>query len=254
MSEFDNQYLCPMCDYVDSICDEDLTCGKCGYEPCFVARHINEGTRKFWIEKEQKLGNWRFEKRFSTMIKDSIPKDKELIKNFQKSVKGVFKLFGLNKNNLQEIFPRYTRDYKRTTGRRETGWKRKGSESKQKQGAARGALYEGAMNNLMRDHEFLEPVRVPIPYHDSVSRKESTYEPDFWFRFEDQDIPVEFKTFGEGSMVKSKFLRGIKQSRRYGHLSYLTHNNPQKYSAIIVCCPEERTFSCAIVDDNANRL
>ena len=88
-----------MCDYVDSICDDELTCGKCGHEPCFVARHINEGTRKFWIEKEQELGNWRFEKRFSTMIKDSIPKDKELIKNFQKSVKGVFKLFGLNKNN-----------------------------------------------------------------------------------------------------------------------------------------------------------
>ena len=254
MSEFDNLYLCPMCDNVGPINNEQLTCSECEYELCFVAKHINEGTRKFWIEKEVELGNWRFEKRFTTMIKDAIPEHKGLVKRFQKAVKEVFRLFEKSKDDLENVFPKYTRDYKRTTGRRETGWKRKVSDTKQKQSASRGSLYEGAMNNLLKNNDSFEPVRIPIPYFDKQMETEMEYEPDFWFLFDDQEIPVEFKTFGKGGMVKSKFIRGIKQSRRYGHLSYLTHNNPQKYSAIIVCCPEERKFSCAIVDDNAKRI
>jgi len=243
-----------MCGNVGPLHAEKMICHKCDFEPCFVARHINEGTRKFWIQKEENLGNWRFENRFSTMIKNIVPEDKELIKAFKKSVKTLFRLFEEHKNNLQDVFPRYTRDYQRTTGRRETGWKRKGSETKQKQSSQRGLLYEGAITHLCDKHDYFEPVRIPIQYYDKKKEIRSVYEPDYWFQFDDQEIPVEFKTFGKGSMVKSKFLRGIKQSRRYGHLSFLTNNNPQKYSAIIVCCPEERTFSCAIVDDSVKRI
>ena len=231
-----------------------MLCDECSFEPCFVARHINEGTRKFWIKNEESLGDWRFENRFSTMIKNAIPADKELVRCFKKSVKELFRLFEENKDNLHQVFPSFIRDYKRTTGRRETGWKRSGSVTKQKQGSLRGTLYEGAMNNLSNMHELFEPVRVPIQYYDKKMEKQSDYEPDYWFSFNGQQIPVEFKTFGKGNMVKSNFIRGIKQSRRYGHLSFLTHNNPQKYSAIIVCCPEERKFSCAIVDDDITRI
>ena len=53
---------------------------------------------------------------------------------------------------------------------------------------------------------------------------------------------------------KSKFKKGIKQSRNYGHLSTFKFNNPEKLSGMIVCCPEERRFSCAIIDDRAMRL
>jgi len=100
-----------------------MVCDKCGFEGCFVARHINEGTRKFWIRKEANSDNWRFESRFKTMMKNVTPDDKELVKVFTKSVKELFREFVANKNDLENIFPKFTRDYKRTTGRRETGWK-----------------------------------------------------------------------------------------------------------------------------------
>ena len=276
MSDFDNLYLCPNCGNVGALKIDDLVCEKCNFESCYVARHINEGTRKFWIKREESLGNWRFEKRFSTMIKDTIPDDKVLIKAFIKSVKELFRKFQQNKNNLQEIFPEYTRDYLRTTGKRNRGWEskrppnsrteyltdnseiirsnRKKSITMQKQSSLRGIIYEGAMNKFCEEHELFEPILIPIPYYDDLRELQTDYEPDFWFKYNDEQIPVEFKTFEKGKMVKSKFIRGIKQSRRYGHISALTHNNPKKYSAIIVCCPEERKFSCAIVDDNIKRM
>lgn len=258
MSEFDNLYLCPVCDNVGPLNPDDLTCDKCDFKSCYVARHINEGTRKFWIQKEESLGNWRFEKRFSTMMKNVIPDDKELIKIFSKSVKELFRTFQQNKNNLRDIFPNYTRDYKRTTGRRERGWKGKGPGAKsitmQKQSSLRGIIYEGAMNKFCEEHELFEPIRIPVPYYDDKRELQTDYEPDFWFNFNGQQIPVEFKTYEKTKMVKSNFIRGIKQSRKYGHKSAITHNNPKTYSAIIVCCPEERKFSCAIIDDKVKRM
>jgi len=258
MSEFDNLYLCPLCDNVGPLNSESVVCEECGFQDCFVARHINEGTRKYWIRKEESLANWRFEKRFKTMMKDVTPDDGELVKSFTKSVKELFRIFIESKNNLDDIFPKFVRDYKRTTGRRETGWKHKQSSSKsfqkQKQSSLRGMIYEGAMNKFCETHESFETVRVPIPYYDKQRELHSDYEPDYWFNFNGLQIPVEFKTYDKQGMVKSNFKKGVKQSRRYGHLSFLTHKNPKKLSALIVCCPEERTFSCAVVDDRAKRL
>jgi len=258
MSEFDNLYLCPNCDNVAPLDIDELICGECGFQSCYVARHINEGTRRFWIKKEESLGDWRFEKKFSTMMKYTIPDDRELVKTFNKSVRSLFAIFRQNKNKLQDIFPKYTRDYKRTTGRRERGWKNKRPGSKsimmQKQSSLRGIIYEGAMAKFCEDYDLFEPIRIPIPYYDKKRELHSDYEPDFWFNFNGQNIPVEFKTYEKKRMVKSNFKKGINQSRRYGHLSFLTHNNPNKYSALIICCPEERTFSCAVVDDKAKRL
>ena len=255
MSDFDNLYLCPVCDNTGPLNLDSMICDECGFEGCFVARHINEGTRKFWMRKEANLDNWRFENRFKTMMKNVIPDDNELVKVFMKSVKDLFREFISNKNDLENIFPKFTRDYKRTTGRRETGWKNKtGSKSitKQKNSSLRGAIYEGAINHFCESHELFENVQTPIPYFDKQRQLHSDYEPDIWFNFNSQQIPVEFKTYAKQDMVKSKFKNGIKQSRRYGHLSFITHNNPNKLSALIVCCPEERTFSCAIVDQKAD--
>jgi hypothetical protein len=258
MSEFDNLYLCPICDNVAPLHTGNMICDECGFKDCYVARHVNEGTRKFWIKKEETLGDWRFEKRFLTMIKNGIAEDKELVKAFNKSVKELFRVFKENKNNLERFFPKYVRDYKRTTGRRETGWRHKSptsmSVSKQKQNSLRGMIYEGAMNKFCAMHDLFDPILIPIPFYDKQLAKHYDYEPDFWFYFNELQIPVEFKTYEKGGMVKSKFIQGIKQSRRYGNLSFLTHINPNKYSAIIVCCPEERKFSCALVDENAKRI
>ena len=257
MSEFDNLYLCPVCDTTGPLNLDSMRCDECDFEECFVARHINEGTRKFWMRKEANLDNWRFENRFKTMMKNATPDDNELVKVFTKSVKDLFREFTSNKNDLESIFPKFTRDYKRTTGRRETGWKNKTSSksiSKQKNSSLRGAIYEGAINHFCKSHELFENVHIPIPYYDKQRQLHSDFEPDIWFNFNSQQIPVEFKTYAKQGMVKSKFKNGIKQSRRYGHLSFMTHNNPNKLSALIVCCPEERTFSCAIVGQKADTI
>lgn len=253
MSDFDNLYLCPDCDSIGPLNLDSMECNECGFEACFVARHINEGTRKFWMRKEVNLDDWRFENRFKTIMKNFTPDDNELVKVFIKSVKDLFREFVSNKNELENIFPKFTRDYKRTTGRRETGWmNRNTSITKQKNSSLRGAIYEGAITHFCKSHELFENVRTPIPYYDKQRQLHTDYEPDFWFIFNSQQIPVEFKTYAKQDMVKSKFLNGIKQSRRYGHLSYMTHDNPNKLSALIVCCPEERTFSCAIVGQKAD--
>jgi len=257
VSEFDNLYLCPVCDTTGPLNLDSMRCDECDFEECFVARHINEGTRKFWMRKEANLDNWRFENRFKTMMKNATPDDNELVKVFTKSVKDLFREFTSNKNDLESIFPKFTRDYKRTTGRRETGWKNKTSSksiSKQKNSSLRGAIYEGAINHFCKSHELFENVHIPIPYYDKQRQLHSDFEPDIWFNFNSQQIPVEFKTYAKQGMVKSKFKNGIKQSRRYGHLSFMTHNNPNKLSALIVCCPEERTFSCAIVGQKADTI
>ena len=256
MSEFDNQYLCPLCSHIGLIESDDMVCGKCSYDCCFVAKHVNEGTRKYWMKKEESLANWRYDKKFTIMMKNATPDDTQLVKFFIKSVKELFTGFVENKNNLDDYFPKYVRDYKRTTGRRETGWKAKGSKSvlKQKQSSLRGAIYEGAMVKFCEEHDFFEPILVPIPYYDKQEDIHTDYEPDFWFNFEGRQIPIEFKTYGKQNMVKSKFKKGIKQSRHYGHLSTFKVNNPEKLSGMIVCCPEERKYSCAIIDDRAKRL
>jgi len=99
MSDFDNLYLCPVCDHTGPLNLDSMICDECGFEGCFVARHINEGTRKFWMRKEANLDNWRFENRFKTMMKNVIPDDNELVKVFMKSVKDLFREFISNKND-----------------------------------------------------------------------------------------------------------------------------------------------------------
>ena len=251
MSEFDNLYLCPKCDYVGSITDDKLECEKCSHQGCYVARHINEGTRKFWIRKEQNSSGWRFEKKIATMYKDGLPDDKNMIKQFQKIVKHIFSQFGQHKDDLENIFPQFIRDYKRTTGRRERGWRKNISAAKQVRNSLRGMIYEGAVNHFTNNLENFEQVRLPIPYVDK-NGKDREFEPDYWFNFNGYKIPVELKTYDKGRMAPATIKKGIKQSRKYGNLSVA--GNPHKFSGIIVCNPEERLFSCIIMDENIERL
>jgi len=270
MSEFDNLYICPNCDYVDSMSDDNnLVCDKCKFEGCFVARHINEGVRKFWIQKEETLADWRFENRFLNMIKFHGIEDKNLNKMFIKSVKELFKLMMDNKINLQDLFPKYARDFEKTYGKRNRGWDNKKKKKhdakrkkkvktksmwKQKRTSLRGILYEGAFNKLCDKHHLFENIKIPIRYYDKQLEDYEYYEPDFWFNYNGVQIPVEFKTFEKGKMLKNKFIKGLNQSRKYGHLSSLYGKNPNKYSAVILCSPEERLFSCAVVDDKIKQI
>lgn len=255
VSDLDNLYLCPDCDHVGPLKEHDMVCEECGFRDCYVAKHMNEGTRKHWIRNEASDGVWRFDKKLKSMMKDATPDEKELVKEFEKTVKGVFRQFEANKHNFDEIFARFVRDYKRTTGRRETGWKGSSkSLTKRKQSSQRGELYQSAMNHMCKDSQSLVPIKIPLGYYDKLTESHSDYEPDFWFKHNGLDIPVEFKTFDKSSMVKSKFKRGVLQSRRYGNLSFMKLNNPDKLSAIIVCCPEEKLFSCAVIDERAKSI
>ena len=134
MSKYDNLYLCPICDNVGQLRLQPIVCDKCGFGRCFVARHINEGTRKFWMKRESDFGRWRFENKFKPMMKNFLVEDKELARAFTKSVKDLFNEFVANRDDLTGIFPKFTRDYRKTTGKRESGWKRRnGSASITKQ-------------------------------------------------------------------------------------------------------------------------
>ena len=159
-----------------------------------------------------------------------------MIKQFQKTVKHIFSQFGQHKDDLENIFPQFIRDYKRTTGRRERGWRKNISAAKQVRNSLRGMIYEGAVNHFTNNLENFEQVRLPIPYVDK-NGKDREFEPDYWFHFNGYKIPVELKTYDKGRMAPATIKKGIKQSRKYGNLSVA--GNPHKFSGIIVCNPEE---------------
>jgi len=253
MSQFDNHYLCPKCGHVDELHPNNLICEICDFNPCFVAKHINEGDRKWWIRIEEDGGKWRRKKNLSSKLKKHLPEDKNLVKEFQKIVGELFGYLDQNKENMDSIFPKWTRDYSRTTGKRtQQGWKEKRSAKKVKQSSVRGKLYEGAFNEAIKQNEQFEQIFTPISY--SYNGKEFEFEPDAWLWLENSQIPVEFKTFEEGKMVPNKFNRGLKQSRKYAKHSKLLGKNPKEYSALIICCPEERKFASALIDNRIEKI
>ena len=253
MSEFDNLYLCPRCENIDSLHTNDMVCDNCGYESCFVAKHINEGIRKHWSNIESKGGAWRREKRVSSIVKKHTPSDKKITKKFHKLATYMFEFLNNNKNDMHEIFPKFTRDYKRTTGERETGWKDFRSATKINRDSARGILYEGAFNRAYENHDAFERIIEPITIVND-DQEEKYFEPDSWVLLDGYRIPVEFKTYKKGGLVKSKFLKGLRQSRRYGKLSSLMGDNPLQYSGLIICCPEERKFASVLMDSRIERI
>ncbi len=254
MSEFDNLYFCPKCGHVDLLHTDDMNCDNCDFESCVVARHINEGIRKHWIKVESRGPSWRREKRVSTIVKKHIPDDKKTIKEFNRFAKHMFDFLDNNRDKMDEIFPKFTRDYKRTTGERDKGWKNTRSAAQTNRDFTRGVLYEGAFQKAYVNHNQFERIYEPITYVND-NQEEKEFEPDAWFIFEENRIPVEFKTYGEGSLVESKFNKGLRQSRKYGRLSNRYFgNNPNEYSGLIICSPEERKFASVLMDSRIDRI
>ena len=278
MSQFDNLYLCPRCEHTDLLHAEDMICDKCGFKHCFVAKHISSSDRRYWVDLELNGDAWRKEKRVATMVKQHLPKDKNITKSFEKLVSQMFATLSTNKDQIDSYFPEFTRDYKRTTGKRNKGWKSSKPNLRQGRAATRGLLYEGAFNRILSEHDQFQPVFTPaIMLEDATLWEELKsngddlseehleqaydeteliyFEPDGWFLHEGQKIPIEFKTYGEGGLVRKNFLKGFSQSRRYASLSNTYHGeNPNHYSALIICCPEERKFACLMLDDRIEKV
>ena len=100
----------------------------------------------------------------------------------------------------------------------------------------------------------LDKERILIPIEITEKGEEIDFEPDAWFLYNGQKIPVEFKTKESGSMAIKKFSKGLKQSRRYGKYSRNLGINPNCYSGIIFCSPEDRIFTFAIIDEKIDSL
>ncbi len=252
MSEFDNKYLCPKCEHIGELSNEQLICEICDFEHCFVAKHINEGNRKWWIKNEESSGEWRRQPILKSQFRKQTIDDKILSKQFEKGVKKVFEFLNKNRKNMDSIFPEWTRDYNRTYGKRNRGWKDKRSPQRKKQSTAMGILYEGAFNQACKEINEFESILIPIEI--TEKGEEIDFEPDAWFLYNGQKIPVEFKTKESGSMAINKFSKGLKQSRRYGKYSRNLGLNPNCYSGIIFCSPEDRIFTFAIINEKIDNL
>ena len=248
MSEYDNLYLCPRCGHVGPLNDKDMTCGKCEYDSCFVAKHITEKNRRRWMKVEEDGGDWRKENRITNMLKNHLPENKQLTKSFTKSVGSFFAYMNNRKQAMGQLFPKFTRDYQRTTGERtKRHWNDKRSPAKIKHDSTRGILYEGAFQRFSMNKKEFERVYEPIIIN-NIDDEIKEFEPDMIFLWNGMKIPVEFKTYAKGALVRKKILKGIKQSRRYGRLSRYLGENDGAYSCVIICCPEERKYSSIVVD------
>jgi|TARA_B100001094_G_scaffold333242_1_gene409779 hypothetical protein len=282
MSEFDNLYLCPKCEHTDSLHQDDMICDKCGFTQCFVAKHIPASDRRYWIDVEVNGKPWRKEKRVSNMVKQHLPEDKKIIKVFDKLASELFLFLSNNKDDIDSQLPEFTRDYKRTTGRRSKGWRSSKFNVKFGRATSRGILYEGAFNKILTGHEKFEPVLAPLvmledaelwsdwkssdqysvddEYNATAISEEHEeeliyFEPDGWFLYEGQRIPIEFKTYGKGGLVKKNFIKGLTQSRKYASLSQTYHGkNLNHYSALIICCPEERKYASVLMDNRIEKI
>ena len=254
VSEYDNLYLCPRCEHVGPLNDEDMTCEKCEYDSCFVAKHITEKNRRRWMKIEEDGVNWRKEKRITNMLKNHLPHNKDLAKAFTKSIGRFFAYMSNHKHGMDKLFPKFTRDYQRTTGERvKRHWNDHRSAAQIKHDSIRGVLYEGAFQRFASDKEEFERVYEPFVI-ENVNDEIKLFEPDMMFLWKGLKIPVEFKTYAKGALVKKKIQKGIKQSRRYGRLSKYLGTNQGAYSCLILCCPEERKYSCVVIDRNVDNF
>ena len=254
MSEYDNLYLCPRCEHVGPLSDKDMTCEKCEYDSCFVAKHITEKNRRRWMKVEEDGVNWRKEKRITTMLKNHLPDNKELTKAFTKSISRFFAYMNNHKQSMDQMFPKFTRDYQRTTGERVTRhWNDKRSPARIKHDSTRGILYEGAFQRFAMNKTEFERVLEPLVVK-NINGEIKMFEPDMIYLWNGMSIPVEFKTYVKGSMIKKKIKKGIKQSRRYGRLSKYLGKNTEGYSCVVICCPEERKYSSIVVDRRVDKF
>ena len=155
---------------------------------------------------------------------------------------------------MDQMFPKFTRDYQRTTGERVTRhWNDKRSPARIKHDSTRGILYEGAFQRFAMNKTEFERVLEPLVVK-NINGEIKMFEPDMIYLWNGMSIPVEFKTYVKGSMIKKKIKKGIKQSRRYGRLSKYLGKNTEAYSCVVICCPEERKYSSIVVDRRVDKF
>ena len=109
--------LCPSCDAVFSAINSENreSCPSCGYTPCSFAIHINEGTRKMWMDVESGP-RWKRNKKIHRSLSHELRDDPDLTRDMNEMVDTMFETF--RNLNSDELFPRYREDYARTTGKR----------------------------------------------------------------------------------------------------------------------------------------
>ncbi|MBT59974.1 MAG: hypothetical protein CMA63_00295 [Euryarchaeota archaeon] len=249
MSDFDNSYICPNCDYIGTISIHPIVCSMCKHEDCPIARHIQSGSRKRWIRIEEAGPDWRWDSTLDKMFKHHSA-DSNSSKIIKKTVKKLFKTFSQHRDIIDGIFPHFMQDYERSTGKKS---RQKGNRSGQRStkfGSVRGALYEGAflrMMDLMDEFERC-PARINPDHY------EFNFHPDGWFLLDGERIPIEFKTVKAGNFVATKMSKSVKQSRKHGRRSKRFKYNQSGFSILIVCCPEERVFGAVLLDKAADAI
>ena len=275
----DSMMLCPACDAVFPAGEtvEDVSCPSCNFAPCSYASHINEGTRKMWMEIESG-SRWKRNKKIHRSLAHELRKDPDLSREINQMVDEMFILF--REFGSDDLFPTYREDYARTTGkrsllhekkerrsfstRRERKSKkrmtktskyskkdklRKKNRTSTKRGAVRGALYEGAFQKILdiipNASRCLETIESP---------RGERCRPDGWYDLHGLlNIPIEFKTIGSGMFHVNNMRKMLEQSREQGLIAH--YANLQKtvdendgVSLLIVCCPRERTYANFLID------
>lgn len=271
--------LCPSCDAVFSAINSENneSCPSCGHTPCSFAIHINEGTRKMWMDIESGP-RWKRNKKIYHSLSHELRDDPDLTRDMNEMVDSMFEAF--RDLNSDELFPRYREDYARTTGkrsllhgkkerptfstRRERKSKkrttkrskhskkdklRKKNKTATKRGAVRGALYEGAFQKLLditpNTLRCLETIESP---------RGERCRPDGWYDLHGLlNIPIEFKTIGSGMFQVNNMRKMLEQSREQGLIAH--YANLQKtvdendgVSLLIVCSPRDRTYANFLID------
>ncbi len=240
----ENAYLCPKCDYVSSIPKDttigELKCQECDYDECVYAIHINNGTRKRWIEIERS-SPWKLGKKIQKSLKNDLCKDKLWRKRLDEITNQIFAL--INESEPDDLFPQYRVDYPRMKDKI-IRLKRGENAKLTKRGSIRGELYESAflkvIDNIPNIERGLELVE------NTSGRK---CRPDAWISFGPKNkYPVEFKTVKQGNFLLNGISAHLKQSRMQGKICSRADLNNKDMSMLIVCSPEERIFCGLLLD------
>jgi len=241
-----NAYLCPKCDYVSSIPEDttiaEVTCPECDYDECVYAIHINNGTRKRWIEIERSEP-WKLQKKIRKSLKHDLCKNKMWSKRLNDITKQIFA--SINESDPDELFPRYRVNYPRMKDKN-IRLKRGENAKVTKRGSIRGELYESAFLKVIDNIPNIE--RCIELVENTGGRK---CRPDAWISFGPSNkYPVEFKTVKQGNFLLNGISKHLKQSRKQGRICARADLCRKDMSMLIVCCPEERIFCGLLLDKN----
>ena len=241
--------LCTVCDHTfDSESPlEEAECPKCDSMGCVYTSHINEGTRKRWLNIEAS-GPWHRHKKITRSLRDDLCKDELWTDRMNGIVNEIFQK--MNSVNADDFFPYYRVDYPRTSGKKRRLYASDNAK-KTKRGSIRGEMYESFFNKIVDSTENIERGLEKISTRDE---KESC-RPDAWVYFGPKKrLPLEFKTIAKGDWKLNKLKKMVIQSRKQGRIAQEAgkknnRNGSRGISILVVCCPEERNYCSFLFDE-----